>query len=71
MLAAVLVSACAESGSDLPQLEFSQFGNPADSLYCLPYPAGETATVNQSYSSQSSHRGRFAYDFDTPSVNVV
>jgi murein DD-endopeptidase MepM/ murein hydrolase activator NlpD len=62
----VLVSACAEPGSDLPQLEFSQFGNPADSLYCLPYPAGETATVNQSYSSQSSHRGRFAYDFAMP-----
>jgi murein DD-endopeptidase MepM/ murein hydrolase activator NlpD len=62
----VSVSACSESGPDLPDLEFSQFGNPAESLYCLPYPVGETATVNQSYSSQSSHRGRFAYDFAMP-----
>lgn len=62
----VLVAACSESGSDLPQLGFSQFGDPGDSLYCLPYPIGEAASVNQSYSSQSSHRGRFAYDFAMP-----
>jgi murein DD-endopeptidase MepM/ murein hydrolase activator NlpD len=61
-----VLPACGDSDGRLPQLEFSQFGSPADSAYCLPYPEGETATVNQTYSSQSSHRGRFAYDFSMP-----
>ncbi len=28
--------------STLPTLEFLQFGDPAESPYCLPYPGGES-----------------------------
>lgn len=63
---AAALSACDESESSLPRLEFSQFGDPADSAYCLPYPVGQTWTLNNSYSTEGSHRGRFAYDFFMP-----
>lgn len=54
------------TGSTLPILEFSQFGDPADSPYCLPYSEGESAFVNNTYSTTGAHRGRFAYDFAMP-----
>ena len=42
------------------------FGEPAASLWCLPYASGAVYTVTQSYCSTGSHAGRFAYDFDMP-----
>jgi len=51
------------SGSTLPTLDFLQFGDPAESPYCLPYPEGEYVWVNNTYSTRPSHVGRFAYDF--------
>jgi len=52
--------------STLPTLEFLQFGDPAESPYCLPYPEGESYYLNNSYSTRGSHIGRFAYDFAMP-----
>ena len=62
----IAVSGCAASESQLPVLPFSQFGDPGDSLYCLPYAEGIQMAVNNSYSTEGSHRGRFAYDFAMP-----
>jgi murein DD-endopeptidase MepM/ murein hydrolase activator NlpD len=42
------------------------FSEPASSPWCLPYAAGGSYTVTQSYCSTGSHAGRFAYDFDMP-----
>lgn len=49
-------------------LERAVFDDPAASPYCLPFAAGETYTLTQSYCSQAgwSHHTRFAYDFDLP-----
>lgn len=68
VLAVLLINVFGESSTEstLPDLRFSQFGDPAVSPYCLPYPEGEAFRVNQSYSSAGSHRGRFAYDFAMP-----
>ena len=52
--------------STLPTLEFLQFGDPAESPYCLPYPEGESYYINNSYSTRGAHIGRFAYDFAMP-----
>jgi len=52
--------------STLPTLEFLQFGDPAESPYCLPYPEGESYYINNSYSTRGAHVGRFAYDFAMP-----
>ncbi len=38
---------------------------PAESPYILPYPAGKTYFIIQSYCSIFSHSGWFAYDIDT------
>mgnify|MGYP001815158752 FL=1 len=54
------------AGSSLPTLEFLQFGDPAESPYCLPYPEGEYVHVNNTYSTRPSHVARFAYDFAMP-----
>lgn len=62
----IAMPGCAASGSQLPVLPFSQFGDPGDSLYCLPYAEGIQMAVNNSYSTEGSHRGRFAYDFAMP-----
>ena len=61
----VLLVACSDSPdeSNLPKLEFLQFGDPEESLYCLPYAEGESYAVNNTYSTPGSHIGRFAYDF--------
>jgi len=43
------------------------FGDPADSPYLLPFPAGEGYTVFQSYCHlESSHETQLAYDFWMP-----
>lgn len=46
----------------------ADFGEPAESPYCLPYNAGEAYTLNQSYCAPPtwSHNIRFAYDFLMP-----
>jgi murein DD-endopeptidase MepM/ murein hydrolase activator NlpD len=54
------------SGSDLLDLEFMQFPDPAASPYCLPYPVGESARVSQAWGDTGTHRGRFAIDFTMP-----
>ena len=54
------------SESAWPTLEFLQFGDPAESPYCLPYPEGDSFYVNNTYSTRPSHVGRFAYDFAMP-----
>jgi murein DD-endopeptidase MepM/ murein hydrolase activator NlpD len=62
----IAMPGCAASEAQLPVLPFSQFGDPGDSLYCLPYAEGIQMAVNNSYSTEGSHRGRFAYDFAMP-----
>jgi len=46
-------------------LERAVFGAPAESLYVLPYPVGETYELLQSYCTASprSHSSSIAYDF--------
>ena len=63
-----LLVACDNSPdeSTLPNLEFLQFGDPAESPYCLPYPVDEYVFINNTYSTRPSHVGRFAYDFAMP-----
>ena len=61
------MSGCGDSGSsELPDLEFMQFPDPAGSPYCLPYPVGEHARVSQAWGDTGTHRGRFAIDFTMP-----
>jgi murein DD-endopeptidase MepM/ murein hydrolase activator NlpD len=63
--AAPSVSSNAESES--PCLARANFGDPADSDYILPYPAGGKYYVSQSYCSRDgSHSNQLAYDFDMP-----
>lgn len=44
------------------------FSDPAASPYCLPYPAGQSYEIGQSYCSEAgwSHHRRYAYDFWMP-----
>lgn len=50
-----------------PCLERAVFGDPADSLYVLPYQVGEEYWISQSYCfSEGGHRNQLAYDFDMP-----
>lgn len=43
------------------------FGDPADSLYVLPFAAGERYRVSQAYCREiGGHRLQLAYDFDMP-----
>ena len=50
-----------------PCLERAVFGDPAGSLYTLPYPVGEEYWISQSYCfSEGGHRNQLAYDFDMP-----
>jgi murein DD-endopeptidase MepM/ murein hydrolase activator NlpD len=61
------MSGCGGSESSaLPDLEFMQFPDPAESPYCLPYPVGEHARVSQAWGDTGTHRGRFAIDFTMP-----
>jgi hypothetical protein len=61
-LAVILLATagCSASESPLPVLPFSQSGDTAQSHCCLPYPEGVTVAVNNSWSTEGSHRGRFA-----------
>lgn len=54
-------------------LERAVFGNPADSLYVLPYPAGKAYEVFQTYCGPVSHGrdGQMAIDFLMPSGSEV
>jgi murein DD-endopeptidase MepM/ murein hydrolase activator NlpD len=48
-------------------LERANFGDPADSLYILPFPAGREYRLSQTYCySQGGHRTQLAYDFALP-----
>lgn len=45
-------------------LNRATFGDPADSLYILPYPVGITYRIDQSYCTvRGSHSDQLAYDF--------
>jgi murein DD-endopeptidase MepM/ murein hydrolase activator NlpD len=68
VLTAVVIAGtgCESAEPQLPMLPFSQFGERAESHYCLPYAEGVTMTVNNSWSTEGAHRGRFAYDFAMP-----
>ena len=44
-------------------LDRAVFGEPAESPYVLPYPAGAAYELLQGYCSDGSHRNRFAWDF--------
>lgn len=45
-------------------LDFAVFGEPSESEYVLPYPAGDAWFVVQSYcTTDGSHRNQIAYDF--------
>ena len=48
-------------------LERAVFGDPADSLYILPFNVGEEYWISQAYCfSEGGHRNQLAYDFDMP-----
>lgn len=48
-------------------LERAVFGDPADSPYVLPFPAGNRSTMFQGYCrDDTSHEGQLAYDFLMP-----
>jgi len=51
----------------------ARFGDPADSPYVLPYPAGESYEVFQTYCGPVSHGrdGQMAIDFLLPTGSVV
>ncbi|MBN2772897.1 MAG: M23 family metallopeptidase [Prolixibacteraceae bacterium] len=47
-----------------PCLERAQFGNPEDSEYILPFPAGKKYVCSQSYCNPNGgHSNQLAYDF--------
>lgn len=57
----IVVSGCQ------PNCEHLSFPPPDDSAYVLPFPAGESYVVSQSYCNRSGgHRNRIAYDFKMP-----
>lgn len=59
-----------ETGGEEPEspcLQRAVFGDPAESNYLLPYPAGEAYYVTQSYcTAGGSHHNQLAYDFNMP-----
>ena len=67
-------SACSEEVAPRPPetrqecLAAANFGDPASSPFCLPYDAGMSHSVAQSYCAPApgSHETRFAYDFAMP-----
>jgi murein DD-endopeptidase MepM/ murein hydrolase activator NlpD len=66
-------SACGDSPTQ-PQeasgatcLDLAEFGDPADSLYILPFPVGDSYVLFQGYCNPTnSHWYQFAYDFTMP-----
>ena len=66
-------SGCSESPTQTEQtrgttcLDLAAFGNPAESLYVLPFPAGDSHVLRQGYCNPTNtHRYLFAYDFAMP-----
>lgn len=63
---------CSDSTPTAPNslqacLDRAVFGDPSASPYVLPYPAGESWQVTQSYCNPTGgHRDTFAYDFALP-----
>jgi murein DD-endopeptidase MepM/ murein hydrolase activator NlpD len=50
-----------------PCLARASFGDPAASLYILPYQVGKSYRISQSYCNRwGSHSNQLAYDFDIP-----
>jgi murein DD-endopeptidase MepM/ murein hydrolase activator NlpD len=50
-----------------PCLARASFGDPAESLYILPYPVGQSHRVTQTYCDpDGSHANQLAYDFEIP-----
>ncbi len=50
------------------------FGDPVSSEYVLPYPAGTTSPISQSYCTPNpaaGHHDWFAYDFDMPIGDTI
>ena len=68
MTALILLSSCSEKNKKpLPCLERAVFGDPAQSPYILPYPAGASFRLMQGYCyPEGGHRNQLAYDFETP-----
>jgi len=75
LLAAGLIasSSCGESPTQPEQAEGSScldlavFGDPAESLYVLPFPVGDSHVLRQGYCNPTNtHWYQFAYDFAMP-----
>lgn len=59
---------CGNTGrTPLPCMERAVFGEPAESPYILPYPAGASHRLAQTYCNPyGGHRDQLAYDFEMP-----
>jgi murein DD-endopeptidase MepM/ murein hydrolase activator NlpD len=66
MLLAAPACGANDGEASLLETEFMRFPEPVDSLYCLPYPVGDSARVSQAWGDTGTHRGRFAIDFSMP-----
>lgn len=68
IIALFLLAGCGEKNRiPLPCMERAVFGEPAQSPYILPYPAGSSFRLMQGYCySEGGHRNQLAYDFETP-----
>ncbi len=75
LLAAVSIvsSGCSESPTQSEQaggttcLDLAVFGDPAGSLYVLPFPVGNSHLLRQGYCNPTNtHWYQFAYDFEMP-----
>lgn len=68
MSALILPGGCSEkSRKPLACMERAVFGEPSQSPYILPYPAGSSYRLMQGYCySKGGHRNQLAYDFETP-----
>jgi murein DD-endopeptidase MepM/ murein hydrolase activator NlpD len=66
LLTVILPAGCSKHRrGPLPCLERAVFGDPAESPYVLPYPAGAAYRVAQAYCyAGGGHRNQLAYDFD-------
>jgi len=63
----LLVTECDKSEPEINELsclERGNFGNPAESEYILPFPAGKSYILSQSYCNpDGGHSNQLAYDF--------
>jgi len=59
-------------GGDSSCLDRAQFGDPANSLYILPFPVGERFRCSQDYCyPNGGHRNQLSYDFDMDIGEVI